>query len=157
LIDWFLLWAFDLPHSIFLLVCFIDTKPRLNTSSYVNVVQEPEEKEVALLGLGTNLADASVYPASVRMHDTVVNMIARLWNCPVPSNGESFSGAGTVGSTEACLLAGLALKFRWREWYRKKHNLTPVQVIGVVPNLIISTCYQAAWEKCFRYFDVEPR
>lgn len=31
------------------------------------------------------------------------------------------------------------------------------QVIGVVPNIIISSCYQAAWEKFFRYFDVVPR
>lgn len=121
-------------------------------------MQEPEEEDVALLGLGTNLADASVYPASVRLHDSVVNMIARLWNCPEPTKaGENFSGAGTVGSTEACLLAALALKFRWREWYRKKHNLTATQVIGVIPNLIISSCYQAAWEKCFRYFDIEPK
>ena len=32
----------------------------------------------------------------------------------------NFAGACTVGSTEACLLAGLALKFRWRAWYAKK-------------------------------------
>jgi glutamate decarboxylase len=123
-------------------------------------VQEPEEEEVALLGLGVNLADASVYPASVGLHDTVVNMIAQLWHCPKPSEseGRNYSGAGTVGSTEACLLAGLALKFRWREWYRAKHHMTdPKQVLGVVPNMIISSCYQAAWEKFFRYFDVEPR
>jgi glutamate decarboxylase len=137
----------------------IDNKPRLNTSSYVNVVQEPEEDHVALLGLGVNLADASVYPASVGLHDTVVNMIAQLWHCPPPPSdqGGNYSGAGTVGSTEACLLAGLAHKFRWREWYRKKHNLDACQVQGVVPNLVISSCYQAAWEKFFRYFDVEPR
>ena len=90
----------------------LDNKPRLNTSSYVNVVTEPEEEDVALLGMATNLADASVYPASVRMHNTCVNMIAKLWNAPEVVG--DFSGAGTVGSTEACLLAGLALKFRWR-------------------------------------------
>lgn len=140
----------------------LDNRPRLNTSSYVNVVQEPEEQEIALAGLSTNLADASVYPASVRLHDTVVNMIAQLWNCPSPdtasSSGANFSGAGTVGSTEACLLAGIALKFRWRKWYQAKHGLTSTaQILGVVPNIVISSCYQAAWEKFFRYFDVAPR
>jgi hypothetical protein len=30
-----------------------DFRPRLNTSSYVNVVSEPEEREVAMLGAGT--------------------------------------------------------------------------------------------------------
>eukprot|EP00522_Entomoneis_paludosa_P011879 CAMPEP_0172439058 /NCGR_PEP_ID=MMETSP1065-20121228/169_1 /TAXON_ID=265537 /ORGANISM="Amphiprora paludosa, Strain CCMP125" /LENGTH=538 /DNA_ID=CAMNT_0013187685 /DNA_START=93 /DNA_END=1709 /DNA_ORIENTATION=- len=135
----------------------LDNRPRLNTSSYVNVVSEPEEREVALMGLEVNLADASVYPASVELHDKVVNMIAELWNCPPPAQGGNFSGSGTVGSTEACLLAGLAHKFRWRQWYQTKHGLTHEQVMGVVPNIVISTCYQAAWEKLFRYFDVIPK
>ena len=120
------------------------------------------------MGMEVNLADGSVYPASVQLHDRVVNMIASLWNCPKPtttaaSSGAdttyppNYSGAGTVGSTEACLLAGLAHKFRWRKWYGKKHGMTPAQVMGVVPNIVISSCYQAAWEKLFRYFDVTPR
>eukprot|EP00590_Aulacoseira_subarctica_P008963 CAMPEP_0172437214 /NCGR_PEP_ID=MMETSP1064-20121228/72135_1 /TAXON_ID=202472 /ORGANISM="Aulacoseira subarctica , Strain CCAP 1002/5" /LENGTH=547 /DNA_ID=CAMNT_0013185665 /DNA_START=57 /DNA_END=1700 /DNA_ORIENTATION=+ len=157
----------------------LDNKPRLNTSSYVNVVREPEESDIALLGLSVNLADASIYPASVGIHDLVVNMIAKLWNCPEPDGGvkptvstfssivstldskqhigNNYSGAGTVGSTEACLLAGLALKFRWRKWYAAKHGLTAEQVVSVVANIVISSVYQAAWEKFFRYFDVQPR
>ena len=140
----------------------LDNRVRLNTSSYVNVVMEPEEKDVALRGLKVNLADASVYPASVRLHDTVVNMIAQMWNCPKPTgedaiNAGNYSGAGTVGSTEACLLAGLALKFRWRKWYQTKYNKTHEEVMCVPPNMVISSCYQAAWEKFFRYFDVTAR
>jgi len=136
----------------------LDNRPRLNTSSYVNVVHEAEEAEICLMGLSVNLADGSVYPASVSLHDTVVNMIAKLWNAPDPPVwSNKYSGAGTVGSTEACLLAGLALKFRWRDWYMEKYGLTKEQVIGVVPNIVISSCYQAAWEKLFRYFDITPR
>mmetsp|Transcript_10810 Transcript_10810/g.15931 ORF Transcript_10810/g.15931 Transcript_10810/m.15931 type:complete len:328 (-) Transcript_10810:45-1028(-) len=135
----------------------LDFKPRLNTSSYVNVVSEPQEREVALLGLEINLADASVYPASARLHDKTVNMIAKMWNAPPPENGShDYCGAGTVGSTEACLLAGLAHKFRWRHWYAKQKGLTMEEVTGIKPNIVISTCYQAAWEKFFRYFDVDP-
>lgn len=139
----------------------LDNRPRLNTSSYVNVVHEPEEADICLMGATVNLADGSVYPASVRMHDTVVNMIAKLWHCPRYLNDNdnevdeesdlieeensteagytttgsihihtteadhyNYSGAGTVGSTEACLLAGLALKFRWRKWHATKHRMT---------------------------------
>jgi glutamate decarboxylase len=138
-----------------------DFNPRLNTSSYVNVVSEPQERNVAELGAQVNLADASVYPASVKIHDSVVNMLANLWNAPRPDGGADaegdYVGAGTVGSTEACLLAGLALKFRWRGWYARTENLSEREVLGVRPNLVISSCYQAAWEKFFRYFDVEPR
>ena len=36
-----------------------DFRPRLNTSSYVNVVSDPEEKQVAILGAEVNLADVS--------------------------------------------------------------------------------------------------
>lgn len=35
--------------------------------------------------------------------------------------------------------------------------MTAEQVLGVRPNLVISTQFQAAWEKLFKYFDVEPR
>lgn len=105
----------------------------------------------------TNLADASVYPASVKIHDAVVNILAKLWHAPAPTTGTDYCGAGTVGSTEACLLAGLAHKFRWRKWYAALRGLTDAQVQGIKPNVVISTCYQAAWEKFFRYFDVEPK
>ena len=60
-------------------------------------------------------------------------------------------------TTEACLLAGLALKFRWRAWYQKRHGLSDDEVRAMRPNVVISTCYQAAWEKLFKYLDIEPR
>jgi hypothetical protein len=78
-----------------------------DTSSYVNVVSEEQERQVALLGLEVNLADASVYPASIDIHDQVVAAIARMWHAPSASPNPvntDYSGAGTVGSTEACLL-----------------------------------------------------
>lgn len=138
----------------------LDFDNQLNTSSYVNVTFEEAEEDVALMGLRVNLADQTVYPRSYRMHDSVVNMIARLWHCPTPSDFEEkgvFAGAGTVGSTEACLLAGLALKFRWRSWYAKKKGVAPDAVLGERPNIVISSCFQAAWEKLFKYMDIEPR
>lgn len=138
----------------------LDFNQKLNTSSYVNVTFEEEEEAVALMGLRVNLADQTVYPQSYRIHDTSVNMIAGLWNCPTPADFDEygvFPGAGTVGSTEACLLSGLALKFRWRDWYASRHGLSEDDVLGLRPNLVISSCYQAAWEKLFKYMDIEPR
>ena len=129
----------------------LDFNFKLNTSSYVNVSFEKEENEIALMGLRVNLADQTVYPASYKMHDSVVNMIANLWHCPKPVDFDEygvFAGAGTVGSTEACLLAG---------WFAKRNNLTENSVMGERPNLVISSCYQAAWEKLFKYMDIEPR
>lgn len=129
------------------------------------MVYEPEEKEVAMLGATVNLADSSVYPSSVFIHDRAVDFIANLWHCPEPPSSSDpilsppahFSGSGTVGSTEACLLAALAHKFRWRKWYAKRHGLSDEAILAVRPNVVISSLYQAAWEKLFKYFDVEPR
>lgn len=138
----------------------LDYKERLNTSSYVNVVFEKAEKEAALIGLAINIADQTVYPQSYALHNMVVNMVAQLWNCPKPHDFDAagcYPGAGTVGSTEACLLAGLALKFRWRAWYATQFGKSAQQMLREVPNLVISTLYQAAWEKFFRFMDVEPR
>lgn len=120
---------------------------------------EPEEEMVALLGTQVNLADGSVYPASIHIHDAVVNMIAQIWHAPEPvpspDGQQHYVGSGTVGSTEACLLSGLALKFRWRKWYGAKFGLMENEVMAVIPNIIISTCYQAAWEKC-KYLSANP-
>lgn len=138
----------------------LDFDQKLNTSSYVNVEFEDDEEAVALLGLRVNLADQTVYPQSYKMHDTVVNMIANMWHCPKPADFDEtnvFPGAGTVGSTEACLLAGLALKFRWRNWYGNRYGVSSTEVRGIRPNMVISSCYQAAWEKLFKYMDIEPR
>uniref|UniRef100_A0A0G4F0K1 Glutamate decarboxylase n=1 Tax=Chromera velia CCMP2878 TaxID=1169474 RepID=A0A0G4F0K1_9ALVE len=138
----------------------LDSNEYLNTSSYVNVVFEPEESEIAKLGLSINIADQTVYPWTFRLHDDVVNMIADLWHCPrLPATIAAgvFAGAGTVGSTEACLLAGLALKFRWRTWYAQQKGLSEAEVRREYPNMIISSMYQACWEKLFRYLDIEPR
>lgn len=138
----------------------MDFRVRLNTSSYVNVHLEEDEQKVANLGMGIDLNDKTAYPSSAELHDTTLNMIANLWHCPKTQDFEEtgvFPGAGTVGSTEACLLGGLALKFRWRKWYARRHGLTDREVRGVQPNLVISTCFQAAWEKFLKYFDVEAK
>lgn len=138
----------------------VDFDQRLNTSSYVNVELEKDEEAIALMGLRINLADQTVYPQSYKLHDSVVNMIARLWNCPEPDDFDEygvFAGAGTVGSTEACLLSGLTFKFRWRKWYAEKTGKSEDEIRAIRPNLVISSCFQAAWEKLFRYMDIEPR
>ncbi|BDP55820.1 hypothetical protein EfmJHP36_02990 [Enterococcus faecium] len=39
-------------------------------------------------------------------------MIADLWHAP---NNEKFMGTSTIGSSEACMLGGMAMKFAWRK------------------------------------------
>jgi glutamate decarboxylase len=58
-----------------------------------------------------------------------------------------------VGSSEACQLAGMALKFYWR----KKALEAGLDINARKPNLVISAGYQVCWEKFCVYWDVELR
>jgi glutamate decarboxylase len=75
-------------------------------------------------------------------------MLAKLWHSPDP---ESTVGTSTIGSSEACMLGGLALKWRWREKMRRAGK--PAER----PNLVTGTNTQVCWHKFARYWDVEER
>src|SRR5690349_21011344 len=64
---------------------------------------------------------------------------------------EQATGCSTTGSSEAAMLAGLALKWRWRE--RMKAAGKPTDR----PNLVMGINVQVCWEKFCRYWEVEPR
>jgi len=57
-------------------------------------------------------------------------------------------GCSTTGSSEACMLAGLALERRWRARRGADRGR---------PNLVMGANVQVCWEKFCRYWDVEPR
>jgi glutamate decarboxylase len=76
-------------------------------------------------------------------------MVSDLFHAPAAS--EPATGVSTIGSSEAVMLAGLALKWRWRA----KQEASGAQT--GVPNLIMGSNVQVVWEKFCRYFDVEPR
>ena len=61
------------------------------------------------------------------------------------------TGCSTTGSSEAAMLGGLALKWRWRE--RMKAAGKPTDR----PNLVMGVNVQVCWDKFCRYWDVEPR
>jgi glutamate decarboxylase len=59
-------------------------------------------------------------------------------------------GVSTVGSSEAVMLGGLALKWRWRQRVGKGWQKR-------TPNLVMGANVQVVWEKFCRYFDIEAR
>jgi glutamate decarboxylase len=75
-------------------------------------------------------------------------MLADLWHAPRP---EDVIGCSTIGSSEACMLGGLALKWRWRERMRSQGKSADR------PNLVMGTNTQVCWHKFCRYWDVEQR
>ncbi|QCE01134.1 glutamate decarboxylase [Vigna unguiculata] len=75
-------------------------------------------------------------------------MIAHLFNAPL-GESEAAVGVGTVGSSEAIMLAGLAFKRRWQN--RRKEEGKPCDS----PNIVTGANVQVCWEKFARYFEVE--
>ena len=59
-----------------------------------------------------NMIDKDEYPATAAIEDRCWRMLADLWNVPDTDN---IIGTSTIGSSEACMLGGLALKRLWQE------------------------------------------
>jgi glutamate decarboxylase len=95
-----------------------------------------------------NMIDKDEYPRTAEIELRCVNMLSRLWNSPAR---EEATGTSTTGSSEAAMLGGMALKWRWRE--RRKAAGKPTDQ----PNMVMGANVQICWEKFCRYWDVEPR
>ncbi|MCF6468412.1 glutamate decarboxylase [Nonomuraea sp. MG754425] len=96
--------------------------------------------------LDKNMIDKDEYPQTAELESRCVQILAGLWN----STADNAMGCSTTGSSEAAMLGGLALKWRWRE--RRRAEGKPADR----PNLVCGPV-QVCWEKFARYFDVELR
>ncbi len=126
--------------------CWTDAKPMLNLSSFVTTFLEPEAHEIFNEGLFRNFADPDMYPNTIDMEKKCVSWLHDLWNGP--KDMEPY-GSATIGSSEACMLAGLAHKWNWRE-ARKKEGKDFSK-----PNMVTGGNVQIVWKKFMRYFEVD--
>jgi glutamate decarboxylase len=78
-------------------------------------------------------------------------MIARLFNAPTQPGDACAIGTSTVGSSEAIMLAVLAMKKRWQN--QRKAAGKPWDK----PNIVMNSAVQVCWEKAARYFEVDER
>jgi glutamate decarboxylase len=125
-----------------------DTNPQMNMSSFVTTYAEPEAMETAKRNIFKNYIDHDMYPQLFAMETRMVRWLHALWNGP--KDVEPY-GTATVGSSEACMLAGLAHKWNWRK------NREAAGKDASRPNLVTGGNVQIVWKKFMRYFDVEPR
>ena len=123
---------------------------RLNLSTFCQTYMEPAATKIMAETLEKNAIDKSEYPQTTELENRCVNMIADLWHAP---DDEKFLGTSTVGSSEAGMLGGMAMKFRWRNNAIKQG----LDVRAKKPNLVISSGYQVCWEKFCVYWDIEMR
>jgi len=125
-----------------------DASPMMNLSSFVTTFAEPEVKNIMQAHFLKNYIEHDIYPQLFAMETRMVNWLHNLWNGP---EGVEPYGAATVGSSEACMLAGLAHKWNWRQASEKAGRNASR------PNMVTGGNVQIVWKKFMRYFDVEPR
>ncbi|XP_023767460.1 glutamate decarboxylase [Lactuca sativa] len=126
----------------------LDGNPRLNLASFVTTWMEPECDKLIMSSINKNYVDMDEYPVTTELQNRCVNMIAHLFNAPLGET-ETAVGVGTVGSSEAIMLAGLAFKRRWQNKMREQGK--PFDK----PNIVTGANVQVCWEKFARYFEVE--
>ncbi|THU70259.1 hypothetical protein C4D60_Mb08t23140 [Musa balbisiana] len=126
----------------------LDGNPRLNLASFVTTWMEPECDRLIMAAVNKNYVDMDEYPVTTELQNRCVNMIAHLFNAPIGED-ETAVGVGTVGSSEAIMLAGLAFKRKWQN--KRKAEEKPYDK----PNIVTGANVQVCWEKFARYFEVE--
>ena len=94
------------------------------------------------------MIDKDEYPQTAEIEARCVSILADLWHAPERARA---TGCSTTGSSEACMLGGMALLWRWRERRRTAGADTGQ------PNLVMGANVQVCWEKFCRYWQVEPR
>ncbi|EOT48598.1 MULTISPECIES: glutamate decarboxylase [Enterococcus] len=123
---------------------------RQNMATFCQTYMEPEAQKLMAETFEKNAIDKSEYPSTAAIEEACVNIIGDLWNVP---DSKKMIGTSTVGSSEACMLGGMAMKFKWR----KEAEARGIDLNKQKPNLIISSGYQVCWEKFCVYWDIEMR
>src|ERR1051326_588060 len=136
----------------------LDGNARLNLATFVTTWMEPQARRLMTECLEKNMIDKDEYPQTAELEARCVNILADLWHAPECVNA---TGCSTTGSSEACMLAGMALLWRWRERRRASGKRTDPRSAtsgpDAPPNLVMGTNVQVCWEKFCRYWQVEPK
>lgn len=135
--------AFQAVHDELIL----DGNSRQNLATFCQTWEEPEVHALMDLCIDKNLIDKDEYPQTAELERRCVSMLADLWNA---ADSSEAVGASGIGSSEACMLAGMAAKWRWRA--RREAAGEPTDR----PNMVCGPV-QVVWHKFARYWDVEMR
>ncbi len=125
------------------------TQPRLNLATFVTTYMDEYATKLMNEAIDVNYIDETEYPRVALMSGRCINIIANMWN--TPEREEWKCGALGIGSSEACMLAGVAAWLRWRE--RRKAQHKPCDN----PNLVMSSAFQVVWEKFCQLWQIELR
>ncbi|MFD4583368.1 glutamate decarboxylase [Streptomyces sp. NPDC058423] len=125
----------------------LDGNSRLNLATFVTTWMEPEAGRLMAECRDKNMIDKDEYPRTAELERRCVAMLADLWHAPDPA---TTVGCSTTGSSEACMLSGMALKRRWAQRNKDRYP-------GARPNLVMGVNVQVCWDKFCNFWEVEPR
>src|SRR6187431_1560919 len=119
----------------------LDGSSRLNLATFVTTWMDPEAEKLMAETFDKNMIDKDEYPATAAIESRCVAMVADLFHAENLRDDDPATaiGVSTVGSSEAVMLAGLAMSWRWRERVGKDAN-------GRTPNLVMGSNVQVVWE-----------
>ncbi|WP_430868629.1 glutamate decarboxylase [Demequina aurantiaca] len=136
--------AYQLVHD----EAMLDGNARLNLATFVTTWMDSSAQKLYAETVDKNMIDKDEYPKTAEIETRCWRILADLWNAPDP---EKAIGTSTVGSSEAAMLAGLAMTRRWRAKRREEGKSIDR------PNLVMSAGVQVCWEKFCNYWDIEMR
>jgi glutamate decarboxylase len=138
----------DAAYELITSELLLDGQARLNLATFVTTWMPSRANQLMVDTADKNIIDKDEYPQTAQIESRCVNILAKLWNAPESS---SAVGTSTTGSSEACMLSGMALKWRWRK------RMDDAGKKAKKPNLVMGANVQVCWEKFCRYWEVEPR
>ena len=138
----------DVAYQVIHDELMIDGNARLNVATFVTTWMEEQASRLMTECFDKNMIDKDEYPQTAEIEMRCVNILSRLWNSPDTSEA---TGCSTIGSSEAAMLAGLALKRLWQHRRRAEGKSADK------PNLVMGINVQVCWEKFANYWDVEMR
>jgi glutamate decarboxylase len=125
----------------------LDGNARQNLATFCQTWEEPQVKALMDLAINKNMIDRDEYPQTAEIERRATHMMADLWNAPDSANTV---GTSAIGSSEACMLGGMAAKWRWRA--RQEAAGKPTDK----PNMVCGAV-QVVWHKFAKYWDIEIR
>ena len=140
-------WRSDDAFAVVADELMLDGNSRQNLATFCQTWEEPEVHQLMDLAIDKNMIDKDEYPQTADIEQRCVHMLADLWSAPDAANTV---GTSTIGSSEACMLGGMAAKWRWRA-KRAAAGLPTDR-----PNMVCGPV-QVVWHKFAKYWDIEMR
>jgi glutamate decarboxylase len=140
-----------LPETAYQIVIdevMLDGNARFNLATFVTTWMDDEADRLYAATFDKNMIDKDEYPQTAEIEERCVRMLADLWQAPQAAESV---GTSTTGSSEGCMLAGMAMKRRWQHARRASGKSTDR------PNIVMGGNVQVVWEKFANYWEVEPR